>query len=431
MAVQADITFDRVPEYGVERSGAVVATFEVPPPPWEPQQQWQQPQQQRRPPQPLPPPPRLVGFFTKRIERGGAAGPSASACAPAPASAAGASAAAASPAEDKKHLSFNTPRAASALLPVRAPPLPSDLNRGYPDGWAPTPHRASVSEVVLSARAAGVDPLDCDVVTFRSNLRPIFGCCVDPRKEWTVDAIVLEDSEGDTEGEEEGEEGPAPCEKRGRKETKKKTVFLEIVQHLEREEREGEGEGGRAPPPPSFQDQDRFFFWGFKFESLCFGASPAADDSPRVGRTEFSAVMVRELPAAPAPAAAPASAAAAAAESFSASAEGEGTRGTEAAPSSSPAAASSPDSSSDGSAPLKLLVVAEMDGFDEEIAASLAAEAAGTGEKEATTATATLPPTPPLSSLVELKTLKWPEPGRDWALFNLKAPTWWLQCFLG
>ena len=68
-----------------------------------------------------------------------------------------------------------------------------------------------------------------------------------------------------------------------------------------------------------------------------------------------------------------------------------------------------------------------MDGFDEEFAAAEAAGGRTPGEK-ATTATALLPP---LSSLVELKTLKWPEPGRDWALFNLKAPTWWLQCFLG
>lgn len=292
----------------------------------------------------------------------------------------------------QKHLSFNTPRAAAALLPVRAPPLPSDLNEGYPDGWRESPYRASVSDVVLAARACGVDPFDCDVVSFRANLRQIFGCCFDPRKEWTVDAIALDSEEGEVEG---GGEADNNNNK------KKKTVFLEIVKE------EGEG-SGRAP---FFQDQDRFFYWGFKFESLCFGGD-SNGEPVRVGRTEVDAVLVRELPAA--------------------------SRGaTEAAPSpasSSPAGPSSSDASS--SAPLKLLVVAEMDGFDEGLAV-----AAGTGEKETTATTtvtttaattATLPPTlPPMSSLVELKTLKWPEPGRDWALFNLKAPTWWLQCFLG
>ena len=428
MVVQADITFDRVPEYGVERPGAVVATFDVPPPPWEQQQQQQRQQQQGRwgaaasadrwergtsssssslqpqsPQQPLPPPPRLVGFFTKRIERGPRADSSASAASTSTSSAA-------SPA-DKKHLSFNTPRAASALLPVRAPPLPSDLNEGYPDGWASTSYRASVSDVVLAARAAGVDPLidgDIDVVTFRSNLRPILGCCIDPRKEWTVDAISLDSDEEEREGEKE------PGKKK-----KKKTVFLEIVQHLE-------DEGGRVP----FPDEDRFFYWGFKFESLCFG-SPR-DEPVRTGRTEFNAVMVREL--------LPPPAAAARTEGAATAAAGKWTGARSSSPSAVAAAtpvAAAADCSPDASEPLKLLVVAEMDGFDEELAA---AEAAAAGEKEtpATTATAatttappTLPPTPPLSSLVELKTLKWPEPGRDFTLFNLKAPTWWLQCFLG
>jgi len=383
MTVQAEITFDKVPEYGEERPGAVVASFEVPPPPWEQQQQRQEeggsngrwersssssfrPEQpQHRPPQPLPPPPRHVGFFSKRIERAEAAGGPAPAAAAAP----------------KKHLSFNTPQAAAALLPVRAPPLPSDLNEGYPDGWTPTSYRASVSDVVLAARASGEDPLEYDVVSFRSNLRPIFGCCFEGRrKEWTVDAIVLDS------GDDRGEGGGAASGSR-------RTVFLEIVQHLDG------GGGGRSPSP----EQDRFFFWGLKFEGLCF--QDGGEEPPRVGRTEFNAVTVRELPPPP------------------------------------PAATGAEGAAASGrSAPLKLLVVAEMDGFDEQLAAAAAAAAAATTTTTTTTAaatavtaavTATLPPTPPASSLVELKTLKWPEPRRDGTLFNVKAPTWWLQCFLG
>jgi len=379
--VQTEITFDRVPDYGDERPGTVLATFEVPPPPWEQQQQQQGGGGGARggggdrwargpspssssfappppPTQPLPPPPTILGFFSKRIDDD----------------------------RERKHLSFNTREAAAALLPVRAPPLPSDLNQGYPDGWRSTSHRASVSDVILAARAAvgggsgsggkgngstGLDLLsDCDIVTFRSNLRPIFGCSFDQRKEWTVDAVALavDGDDGDDNKEEE------------KKETKtktKKTVFLEIVQKID--------EGGRLP----FPDEDKFFYWGFKFESLCFGKG---DEPTRIGRTEINYVMTRELPAA---------------ATVTAAAD---------------------------STPLKLLLVAEMDGFDEELAATAkAAEeiAARTTTVMGKPTTALPAPLPPASSLVELKTLRWPDPGREWPLFNWKAPTWWLQCFLG
>lgn len=420
MAVQAEITFESVPNYGDERPGAVVATLEVPPPPWEQQHLQQQQQQQRgggsdrwgrssfssqepppsQPPQPLPAPPEHVGFFSKRVERrgGGAGDPNA---------------ATASEAPPRKHLSFNTPQAAAALLPVRAPLLPADLNEGYPDGWRATPYRASASDVVLSARAAGIDPLACDVVSFRSNLRPIFGCSFDHRKEWTVDAIVLRNDNG--KGQAGGSSSSSSKEQR-----RDQTVFLEIVQHLD------EGQGGRAP----FPDWDRFFYYGFKFESLCFhgstgNPSQAESEPVRIGRTEFNAVMVRELP----PVVRRESTAASSASSSGAPGD-KWTRNADPAPSSSARIAASSCPVSDPHAPLKLLVVAEMDGFDEQLAAAaLAADAAATTPTPPTPTAASLPP---VSSLVELKTLKWPPQGSNgFTLFNLKAPQWWLQCFMG
>ena len=231
------------------------------------------------------------------------------------------------------------PGDASGLGPVSPPPLPADLDAGYPDGHVYDGWHASVGEVV--AAVVAVDPsliASADVVTYRNNLNKIYGTSIEGHggggpKGWLVDGMAL--------GGEGGENAT----------TTASTVFLDIV----------------YTPCDDFPGADKFMYWGSKFEALCSRDRAAA---ARTGRSEFCAVVDRPL------------------------------------------------------AGMRVLMGAEVDGYDVEKAK---AEAGTAPSSPAERRAAGIPP----SAYVELKTLAWPHPGREWSLFSWKTPKWWLQSWLG
>ena len=176
---------------------------------------------------------------------------------------------------------------AATLAPVRVPAgLPVSLDVGYPDA-PPAEARSGVEEVVLAARAAGVDfetvaaatreggdgsggggddsaptssprPL---LISYRNNLRKVLGTAHDPGAGWVVDAAAITTPGG------------------------RPVVCLDIV----------------APPSTGGEDfpgADRFCYWGYRFEALCTAAGVGEGAPPppaRVGRPEWAALVLRRL----------------------------------------------------------------------------------------------------------------------------------------
>lgn len=151
---------------------------------------------------------------------------------------------------------------ASALALVAPPPLPSDLNAGYPDAVASSGEDCDavrVDEVVTALLAAGVDVASLDVVTYRNNLMKIGGTAIDPRSGWCVDAVAVKSQNGATSA----------------------TVFLDIVKQVETQ---------------TWPDADRYVYFGYKFESLAAAAGTGTQPAPaRVNRSEFATVAKRQI----------------------------------------------------------------------------------------------------------------------------------------
>lgn len=160
---------------------------------------------------------------------------------------------------------------AATLVPVRAPAMPSSLDAGFPDGYTSRGAHAGVEEVILAAQAAGIDfrapPLEASgdasplIITYRNNLRKIFGTAYDPMAGWVVDAV---DATATTSG-------------------RRPIVCLDIVQ---------------TPAFDATPESDQFSYWGYKFEALCTAAGGGGGGPPqpaRHGRPEWAALVKRRL----------------------------------------------------------------------------------------------------------------------------------------
>ena len=242
----------------------------------------------------------------------------------------------------------------SILAPLGLPPLPSSLDEGWPDGYDGDNAPVGVEEVIWAALAVGVNlggggeggetgPPRPLVLSYRNNLRKLFGTAYDPASAWTVDAVAVQ-----------------VC---GRP-----VICLDIV----------------PLPPTAFDalpESDRYSYWGYRFEALCAhagyggggGGGDGGGDVPpaRLGRAEWAGLFKRRLGG------------------------------------------------------VDLLLAAETDGFCPDLADG---NSHGWHQREPGAA-----PVPPVHALVELKTLRWPDPNSRGAaaraLHAKKVPTWWVQAW--
>lgn len=79
------------------------------------------------------------------------------------------------------------------MLKYRRCPIDKHLSDGYPHKYIRTPDHCipSVEIIVSALKSANINSFNYDLISFRNNLRKIFGTISDLDFEWKLEACIL------------------------------------------------------------------------------------------------------------------------------------------------------------------------------------------------------------------------------------------------